>query len=168
MITSLSNAKVKHARALAQWRKAREEHRQFIVEGARLVQEAERAGIIPALLFCTPAFLETALGLRLARRWEAVLESVGEKVLASIGDTLTPQGVVAVVPFPAPAPRAVRDWVLIADGVRDPGNLGTLLRSALAAGVDEVITSAGSADLYNPKVVRAAMGAHFYLPRNRG
>src|SRR5437868_4299674 len=60
--------------------------------------------------------------------------------------------------------RQGRELLLVLDGVRDPGNVGTLLRAALAAGVDEVLTISGSADPYNPKAVRAAMGAHFHLP----
>ncbi len=163
MITSLANPKVKHARAIARQRKARAHHRQFLIEGVRLAQEAERAGIQPALLFCVPAFAQSEIGLRLAERWPAVFEQVSEKVLASISDTITPQGVVAVMPYlQLKADR--RDLLLIVDHLRDPGNLGTLLRSALAAGVAEVIVSAGSADVYSPKVVRAAMGAHFRLP----
>jgi RNA methyltransferase, TrmH family len=163
MITSLGNAKVKHARALLQQRKARERHQQFMVEGARLMQEVERAGIEPALIFCAPEFSQSEHGQRIARRWPKQTESVSDKVLVSLSDTLTPQGVVAVVPCPSLKP-VKRDLLLIVDNLRDPGNLGTLLRSALAAGVDEALVSAGSADVYSPKVVRAAMGAHFHLP----
>lgn len=163
MITSLSNAKVKHARALLQQRKAREHHQQFLIEGARLIQEAERAGIEPALIFCAPAFPQTELGRQVARRWPKLVEIVSDQVLASISETVTPQGVVAVVPLPRLRLTA-RTLVLILDSVRDPGNLGTLLRSAAGAGVDEVLVSQGSVDVYSPKVVRAAMGVHFRLP----
>jgi TrmH family RNA methyltransferase len=163
MITSAGNEKIKHARSLLLQRKARERHRQFVIEGARLITEAERAGLVPALLFCTETFLASADGQRWANRWPAALEPVADRVLAALAGTVTPQGVLAVVPQPALVP-AQRKLLLILDGVRDPGNVGTLLRAALAAGVDEVLTSAGSADPYNPKAVRAAMGAHFRLP----
>lgn len=163
MITSAANEKIRHARSLLQQRKARERHRQFVIEGARLIAEAERAGLVPALLFCTAAFLASAAGQHWAALWPAAVEPVADRVLAALAATVTPQGVLAVVPQPAPAP-AKRELLLILDGVRDPGNLGTLLRAALAAGVDEVLTSEGSADPYNPKAVRAAMGAHFRLP----
>ncbi|MEP7199603.1 MAG: RNA methyltransferase [Chloroflexota bacterium] len=163
MITSLSNEKVKHARALVHQHKARERHQQFVIEGVRLAQEAERAGIVPALLFCADEFAHSAEGQRLAQRWPSALALVSEKVLAALSDTLTPQGVVVVVPQPR-LTATQRDLVLVVDGVRDPGNLGTLLRSALAAGVDEALLSVGCADPYSPKVVRAAMGAHFHLP----
>jgi TrmH family RNA methyltransferase len=167
MISSSSNDKVKHAHALLQQRKAREQQRQFVIEGARLIQEAERAGMMPALFFCTPAFLDGEHGRRLSAPWRAAAELVADKVLAALSGTVTPQGTVAVVPFPSLAP-ARRSLVLILDQLRDPGNLGTLLRSALAAGVDEVLLSEGSADPYNPKVVRSAMGAHFRLPLQSG
>jgi TrmH family RNA methyltransferase len=163
MITSAGNEKIKHARTLLRQRKARECHRQFVIEGARLIGEAERAGLVPALLFCTESFLAQPDGQRWARRWPAASEPVADHVLAALADTVTPQGALAVVPMPALVPTK-RDLILILDNVRDPGNLGTLLRSALAAGVDEVLISAGSADPYNPKAVRAAMGAHFRLP----
>ncbi len=163
MITSLSNEKVKHGRALLHQRKARERHQQFVVEGVRMIQEVERAGIEPALLFCAHEFLQSENGQGVAQRWPQRVEVVSTNVLASISDTVTPQGVVAVIPFPRIEPTK-RDLLLIVDNVRDPGNLGTLLRSALAAGVDEVLVSVGSADVFSPKVVRAAMGAHLRLP----
>lgn len=167
MITSASNDKVKYARALLQQHKAREREQQFVIEGARLIQEAERAGIMPALFFCTPAFLDSEHGPRLSAPWRSAAELVDTKVLASLSETVTPQGAVAVVPFPQLVPER-RLLILVFDQLRDPGNLGTLLRSALAAGVDEVLLSEGSADPYNPKVVRAAMGAHFRLPLQAG
>jgi TrmH family RNA methyltransferase len=151
---------VKHARELLRKRKAREQHRQFVVEGVRMIEEAHRAGIRPALFFYVPAFLASAEGRRLAEDWRGAGETVSDKVLASISDTVTPQGVLAVVPYPQLA-AARRALVLVLDSVRDPGNSGTLLRSAAAAGVDEVLIGPGSADPFNAKVVRAAMGAHF-------
>ncbi len=163
MITSLANEKVKHARSLRQQRKARERHQQFVIEGARLIDEAERAGLVPALFFCTGEFLESERGRRLSEPWRAAAVPVSDRVLEALSDTPAPQGAVAVVPLPRLSP-AQRTLVLILDNVRDPGNLGTLLRSALASGADEVLLSTGSADPYNPKVVRAAMGAHFHLP----
>ncbi len=86
------------------------------------------------------------------------------QVLKAAGDTETPQGILAVLPIRSlPLPPAP-DFTLILDEMRDPGNLGTILRTACAAGVQAVLLSPGSADLYAPKVVRSAMGAHFRLP----
>ncbi len=162
MITSLANAKVKHARELLRWRNAREQHRQYVIEGVRLIEEADRAGVMPVLFFYAPEFLQSNEGKQMVQRWPNVAEVVSDKVLASISDTVTPQGVVAVVPYPH-IESAKLDLILILDNVRDPGNVGTLLRSAAAAGADEVFVGDGSADPFSPKVVRAAMGAHFRM-----
>jgi TrmH family RNA methyltransferase len=73
-------------------------------------------------------------------------------------------GLLAVVPFPRLAPPARPSLLLIADALRDPGNLGTLLRSAAASGVDAVLLAPETVDAFNPKVVRGGMGAHFRIP----
>ncbi len=167
MITSLANDKVKHARSLG-LKKNRAAHRQFVVEGTRVIEEAERAGAMPALVFFDPeaisgdARAQTLLA-RLQARTRGVY-AVSPPVLHSLAQTETPQGLVAVYPFPdlpiAPTP----DFLLILDAVRDPGNLGTILRTAWAAGVDAALLAPGTADPFNSKVVRAALGAHFFLP----
>jgi TrmH family RNA methyltransferase len=89
--------------------------------------------------------------------------TVSEEVMRFLSDAETPQGVVAVAAFPE-VEVAVRGLSLIVDGVRDPGNLGTILRTAQAAGVGLVVTLRGTVDVFSPKVVRGAMGAHFRLP----
>ena len=89
---------------------------------------------------------------------------VAPKLMDSLAGTETPQGLLAVFPMrQLPLPRPL-DFVLIADNLRDPGNLGTLLRSAAAAGVQAVLLSPGTTDAFAPKVLRAGMGAHFRLP----
>src|SRR5205085_1871214 len=122
MITSTGNEKIKHARSLMQQRKARERHRQFVIEGVRLVGEAERAGLAPARLFCTEPFLATEAGRRWQVLWPGAVEPVTDRVLDALAGTVTPQGVLAVVPQPALAP-ARRELLLVLDGVRDPGNV---------------------------------------------
>ena len=105
-------------------------------------------------------------------RGAALLERVREQrnafvatpeVIAAATDTVTPQGVVAVAAWPDLQPQGV-GIQLVLDAVQDPGNVGTLLRTAEATGVTDVVCTSGTADLYSPKVVRAAMGAHFRLP----
>jgi TrmH family RNA methyltransferase len=86
--------------------------------------------------------------------------------MAICSDTVTPPGVLAVVPFPDVSAPPHPAWVLVVDDVRTPGNLGTILRTAAAAGIDQVLLSPGTVDLYNPKVVRGGAGAHFRLPIN--
>jgi TrmH family RNA methyltransferase len=165
MITSLANPKIKAARALHQ-RKARYRERQFLIEGVRLTEDALRAGIVPALVFYTVAMTESercAALLESLRAAGAPVEEVSEALMPAITDTVTPQGIAAIVPFVERPPSPDSDLVLVVDGLSDPGNLGTLLRTAEAAGLGQVILAPRTVDVYSPKVVRAAMGAHFHL-----
>jgi len=166
MITSTSNSKVRLARALHR-RRYRYTERRFLVEGVRLLEEVVKAGISPAFILYTDELLDSQRGqtlLRDLRHLTDDVHQVTDQVLQAAADTVTPQGILAVVPFPElPAPPNPT-LSLVIDGVHDPGNLGTLLRTADAAGVDHVILAPGAVDPYNPKVVRAGMGAHFRLP----
>ncbi len=164
-INSPHNDKVRWVKSL-QRRKVRHSERKFVVEGVRLIEDALRAGCIPVLVLWN---LEEEPG----RRTEALLQrllgvtpevyAVGPHIIKLLSDTVTPQGILAVFPFVELEP-ARRELLLILDGIQDPGNFGTLLRSAEAAGVDQVILAPGTVDVFNPKVVRAGGGAHFRLP----
>jgi len=169
MLTSTHNPRVSAVRNLLDHRRAREDSRRFVVEGVRLVEAALDAGARPVEAFYTAELAATPRGAALLARLRAAGEAieVNDHVLRALSDTQTPQGVVAVVPFldwPSFPSRQGALLVLVVDGVRDPGNLGSLLRGAAAAGVDRVLLAPGGVDLYNPKVVRAGMGAHFALP----
>ncbi len=164
MITSTQNERIKYTRSLGR-RRTRQREGRFVVEGTRLVDETARAGIKPAFALYTKAWAATPAGqLQLPAVSQAQEGSwlVSEEVLAACSDTRSPQGVLLVVPFPQIQPRP--GLILILDQLRDPGNLGTILRSALAASVGQVILTPGTVDVYSPKVVRGAMGAHFHLP----
>lgn len=167
-ITSIHNQWVKIARALHR-RKVRNEQRAFLIEGTRLVGDALDAGASPTLLFYDAEADEptlTALASAAAAR-EARVVPVSPTVMRAISDTETPQGIAAVVPFPdlpIRIPETEAPFFVIADAIRDPGNLGTLLRAALGAGVHAVYLAPDTVDPYSPKVVRAGMGAHFRLP----
>ena len=166
MITSIANEKVKYVRSLYR-RRVRYREKHFVIEGIRLVEEAFRAGIVPALVFYSEGIDAIPGGRELLvevqkRGFPAF--AVSETVMKTMADTVSPQGVLAVVPFVELAPPASLSLVLVVDRLRDPGNLGTILRSASAAGVELVILAPETVDPYNPKVVRGAMGAHFRLP----
>jgi len=166
MITSLSNPKLKLVRALAR-RKERHAARQFVVEGVRLIEEAIAANIVPAFVLHTAQIETDARARALLERLRALTPdslAVSDAMMRDIASTETPQGILAVLPFIEIAMPSQPQFVLILDAVRDPGNVGAILRSARAAGVDAILFAAGSADPYNDKVVRAAMGAHFYAP----
>ena len=164
MITSLTNAKVKLIRSLTE-RKHRVKEQRFVIEGARLIDDALAANLTPDWIFYAqqlpPRAQETLE--RLKERGGEII-TVSDAVLKSCSDTETPQGLMAVLPFPRLAIPLDPKMIVIADSLRDPGNLGTLLRSAAAANVDLVLLSPETVDAYNPKVVRGAMGAHFRLP----
>lgn len=134
------------------------------MEGVRLCEEVLRARVIPALLFYTP---EVAAEERVRDLLQAFAGlgkpgmAVSAEVMRAISDTQTPPGLLAVVPI-SEKPQE-QGSLLIVDRLRDPGNLGTILRSAWAAGVGQVVTTKGTVDIYSPKVVRGAMGAHFHL-----
>ncbi len=164
MITSSSNPKVKLVRALAR-RRERYATRQFILEGVRLIEEAVSASITPMLVLHTSQVADDARSLlERLRTLTSHVYAVSDAVMKEISNTETPQGILAVVPFIELPMLAQPQFVLILDAVRDPGNVGTILRSARAAGVDAIFFAPGTADPYNDKVVRAAMGAHFAVP----
>jgi len=165
-ITSVSNPRIKQLRSLLANRKDRRRERLFVIEGVRLVMEALQSGARPVSVVYDPEHLEQS------ERGRAVLDQVQDlrgayvaapEVIAAVSDTVTPQGIVAAVGWPEleARPGGIQ---LVLDAVQDPGNVGTLLRSAEAVGVSEVFCVSGTADVYSPKVVRAAMGAHFRLP----
>jgi TrmH family RNA methyltransferase len=164
MIISTQNERIKYVRSLAR-RRVRQREGRFVVEGTRLVGEVLRAGAQPALVLYTEAWAASLPAQRLLPSLSQAGDGawlVSEAVLAACADTRTPQGILAVVPSLHLPPRP--GLILILDQLRDPGNLGTILRSAEAASVGQVILAPGTVDAYNPKVVRGAMGAHFRLP----
>ncbi len=166
MIISVANEKVKYVRSLYR-RRVRYRERHFVIEGVRLVREAFRAGIVPALVFYSEGVDSTPGGRELlveAQKRGSPAFAVSERVMKALADTVSPQGVLAVVPFVELAPPPSLSLALVVDRLRDPGNLGAILRSANAAGVEQVILAPKTVDPYNPKVVRGAMGAHFWLP----
>jgi TrmH family RNA methyltransferase len=164
MITSTHNERVKYIRSLAR-RRTRQREGRFVVEGTRLLEDMVRAGIQPALAFYTASWAASTSAQQLLPSLDSAEDGcwlVSDAVLAACSDTQAPQGVLAVVAIQDKQPNP--GLILVLDQMRDPGNLGTILRSAEAAGAGQVLLSPGTVDLYNPKVVRSAMGAHFRLP----
>lgn len=167
MITSPQNPKIKLARALRK-RRERERESLLFLEGRRLVSDALAAGFAPVTLFYTAEAAESAENAALIETWQAHAWELSPDLLAELSETVTPQGIAAIVPLPRLPWVSSPTLLLIADQIRDPGNLGTLLRSAAGAGVEGVILPAGTADVWNEKVLRAGMGAHFRLPLRTG
>ena len=164
-ITSVTNDRIKRIKRLMKDRRFRTREGQFVVEGSRWIDEVTRAGIVPDYWLATENWLENnmALSIRLTAESQPAL-TVEPSVLKELADTSTPSGVLAVLPLPRLVWPEEPTFLLCLDQIRDPGNLGTLIRSALAAGVQGMILSPGCVDPYNPKVVRSSMGAVLRLP----
>ena len=172
LITSPDNDRARFIRNLL-GKKDRYAAKHFVVEGVRLVWEALRAAKPPLYtLYDADALSKTEEGQRLLMRLIEMAEDkkgvfpATERVMEGLSDTVNPQGVTAAVPFLQwqPSDLEAARLHLILDEVQDPGNLGTILRSAWAAGETSLYLTEGSVDFYSPKVVRAGMGAHFKVP----
>ncbi|WP_426738556.1 TrmH family RNA methyltransferase [Plantibacter sp. 2H11-2] len=168
----LDNPRSPRVRSVAKLAKrpARQETGLFLLEGPQAVSEALqfRPDLILEL-YATPTALERYTDIGAAATDAGLeIEFVTEQVLESMADTVTPQGFIAVA---QQFPTSIKDifagepqLVVILEEVRDPGNLGTIIRAADAAGADAVVLSGRTVDLYNPKVVRSTTGSLFHLP----
>lgn len=165
MITSAQNPKIKLARDLLGRPKDRRAAGAFVAEGVRLVEEAAAAHWPFRFALYSDALGERGRTLIAELRARNVeIEEVDARLLESLSETEASQGLLAALDLRALPPPPRPGLVLIPDGVRDPGNLGTLLRTAWAAGADLVLLPPETTDAFAPKVVRAGMGAHFRLP----
>lgn len=169
-ITSTRNARIVEARKLDQ-RKHRERQGRFLVEGLQLIEMAERAGMRPLEVFYAAEFLRTPAARDLLDRLRAVADKVlpvSATVLESLAERDLSQGLLATFPLFSAELASLRltsqDLVLVLDRLQDPGNLGTLVRTADAAGVRAVILVEPTVDPFHPKAVRATMGSLFHVP----
>ncbi|MBM7866209.1 RNA methyltransferase [Heliobacterium gestii] len=170
MITSPDNQYVKEARSLSR-KKERGLTGKYLIEGVRLVEEAVASAVSLAYCLYTARVSSLPRGRSLLEGLAAAgvdcLE-VDERALATITETEQSQGIVAAASLTPADWEALLDvpapFLLIVDGVQDPGNLGTIVRTAEAAGVTGVLLTPGVVDPYSPKVIRATMGALFRLP----
>ena len=155
IIRSKSNQLIKQTKKLLQkkYRKT-----SYLIEGWHLLEEAQKAGAQIEQIFVT----EEGLG-RLDHSYQVKL--VSPEVLAELSDSVTPQGVVAQISLPQQeSPGQLSGKFLVLEDIQDPGNVGTMIRTADAAGYDGVFISEKTADIYNMKVLRAMQGSHFHLP----
>ena len=165
-IESTQNALVKHWKKLVTLRKEREKSNEFLIEGFHLVEEAlkNKEQILQLIV---------RDGVDLPLLWEiddVQIVQVNEAVAKEIAETEKSQGVFAHCKVKETTEIEQATWrkVLLVDAVQDPGNIGTMIRTADAAGLDAVILGKGCADAYNPKVMRSAQGSHFHIPVERG
>lgn len=158
-IASPKNDHIKQAKKLTV-KKYQRQNGRYLLEGWHLVEDALAAGVVPEQIFATTKFL----GERALKPFYDQTSEISEVVAKHLSDTEAPQGIFAVLPLTTtslPAPLTGR--FLILDGVQDPGNVGTLVRTADAAGIETVVLGHGTADAYNPKVLRAMQGSQFHV-----
>lgn len=162
MITSTVNQKVKELVQLQKRSRARNQAGVFIVEGIRMVREIPEDRL--EKLYVTEKFYDKYRG----ELPECRMEMVSPQVFSYISDTKTPQGVLAVVRQRRCAGKEIygdgKAHILVLDNLQDPGNLGTIFRTAEAAGATGLILSSDCVDIYNPKTIRSTMGAIFRMP----
>ncbi|MGD2251364.1 MAG: RNA methyltransferase [Anaerolineales bacterium] len=165
MITSTSNQHVKWIRGLQKRRRARHREGVFVVEGVRLAREAVAAQWPTRMVLHTDKLDERGRGLvnNLARLGAGV-HAVSPAVMSACSDTESAPGLLAVLELPELDLPQQPNLIVVVDGITDPGNLGTLLRTCLAVGVQAVLYTEGTVDPFNAKVVRGGMGAHLRLP----
>jgi len=167
MISSTANPRVKNIISLQKKGKERKRQGVFVIEGRKLYEEVVRdAPDAVVEVYVTEAYLEDSVQKEALSTVQ--YEVVSENVMKAMAETMEPQGILATVRIPCYDKKEVLKkedavWIALED-MRDPGNLGTILRTSEAAGVAGVILSANSVDMYNPKVVRSTMGAIFRVP----
>lgn len=163
VIESKQNPVIKQLKKCKE-KSGRDKYGLFLVEGTRLTFHAVKSGVPLEYLFCTPAYLEENSELLDGLDYQLVTESV----LKELCDTQHPQGVVAAVRKTSADLQEITIgescFYVFCDEVRDPGNIGTIIRTAEAAGADGVIVPKGCADIFSQKVVRSTMGSIFTLP----
>lgn len=165
VITSKDNETIKHIKKLKE-KKYREEYHEFIIEGAKMIEEAinENANI-KSIIVCDDCKTQSAIPNELM--YEIAKKNciyVDQKIFSTITDVINPQGIMAVVEKSDNKLLEIdytQDVYLILDNIQDPGNIGTILRTADSLDIKQIIVSKGTADVYNLKVVRSTMGAIF-------
>lgn len=159
---------VKTYLALARSARQRQRSGKLVLEGPHLLEESIRAGLMPEAIFYTRRYREREKGL-----WERVFSPqtrqcpVTPALFARLAQTDMPREVAAITPLPVAEPPENPSLALLLDRIRDPGNLGTLIRTAAATGVEAIYCTAGCADPFNPKTLRSSAGAAFHLPPAR-
>lgn len=166
MITSSSNNQIKNLIALQKKAKIRNSQGEFVIEGIKMFEETDSHNLVKA--YVTEHFYEEKLNENKAYFDSFEYEIVADKILCEAADTTTPQGVLAIVKQPKYSyDTLISDQnanLLMLENVRDPGNMGTIIRTAEGAGVTGIIISKESVDIFNPKVVRSTMGALYRMP----
>lgn len=162
-ILSTKNVMIKEFKKLHK-KKYREEKKQYIIEGFHLIEEAVKANEQINWILCNQRG-KNEWSVWLEQQPEEIVINVSDEVLAALSELPTPQGMIAIVEMPKYENNMQfsGSWLLL-DNVQDPGNVGTMIRTADAAGLSGVVLGDGSSDIYNTKVLRAMQGSNYHLP----
>jgi len=164
-IQSRDNPFYKELARLSGSARQRNKSRQTLLDGAHLLAAYLDSGNQPRHILLTAAALQDGEIAGLLQRLQDVpMTQLDDRLFAELSELKTPSGIIALIDLPQPAAViADSSFSLLLEDIQDPGNLGSMLRSAAAAGCDAAFLSAGCADAWSPKVLRAAMGGHFAL-----
>lgn len=166
IITSAKSDRIKDIKKLAKSSSYRREKGRYIVEGIRMFREIPEESI--AEVYVAEGAYDKLKGDILSKISEDDIVFVADHVFASMSETNTPQGVLALVKISENSLKNIdidpKTFILIAEHLQDPGNLGTIIRTAEGAGVTGIVLSSDCVDLYNPKVIRSTMGSVFRVP----
>ncbi|BBC23279.1 TrmH family RNA methyltransferase [Pseudanabaena sp. ABRG5-3] len=168
MLTSTRNPLVKQLRSLGESAKARKEQGLFLVEGTHAITEAIATAYPLSIVCCTEKWITTNPDLynHIEASIDEIerLEIVSEEVLQAIATTKNPDGAIAAALLPSREVAPISTLGLALETIQDPGNIGAIIRSAVAVGIDGMLVSSDSVDLTNPKIIRATAGQWFRCP----
>lgn len=163
-ISSLDNPLYKQLKKLAESSRERRKIGKTLLDGIHLVRACIQSGLRPDVLVVSASALSNnEIAQLLASVGNGVVVTVTDAMFSAVSPVETPTGILALIDIPVAPVSSSMDFCLMVEGVQDPGNLGSILRSAAASGVKKAYLSAGCADAWSPKVLRGGMGAHFVM-----
>lgn len=166
-ITSAANQHIRNVIQIRE-KRAKFRHAAFLIEGPHLVEMALNAGVQIKEVFATEALINARASQSMLMKITETVFEVTEQIMKKITDTETPQGIAAIAGYEPSTldtlPLNATPLLVVLDAIQDPGNLGTIIRTADAAGADAVILLPGSCDAFMPKVIRATAGSLFTIP----
>ncbi len=166
-LSSRDNPRIKHLHALASSARERRKHGETVLDGAHLIEAAVHAGkVLKAVYVSTSGLAQGEIVTLLDQlASDVTVTELADPLFAHVSPVDTPSGLLALIDIPAQEPSLApaRASLVVLDAVQDPGNLGTILRTAAAAGIRTALLTPGCAQAWSPRVLRAGMGAHFQL-----